>query len=108
MFKILLIVLLLILIAAIVIYYFKIKNNKEEKYSQAHKKIQEKVEMNKDRVMKLFENKERITNDDVESNLLIADSTATNYLDELEKEGKIKQIGSEGRGVYYLKVEEKK
>lgn len=108
MLKNLLILLIIIFIVAVIIYYFKLKNKHNKNYSQAHKKIQERKEMNKERIMKLFENKERITNNDVESSLLIADSTVTNYIDELEREGKIKQIGTEGRGVYYLKVEEEK
>lgn len=43
----------------------------------------------------------KITNNDVEKLLGVADSTATRYLDELEKEGKIKQVGKTGKGVYY-------
>lgn len=48
--------------------------------------------------------KDKITNDDVQKLLGVSDATAERYLDELEKEGKIKQIGSEGRFVYYQKV----
>ena len=43
----------------------------------------------------------RIANNDVQILLGVSDATATNYLDELEKEGKIKQHGEIGRGVFY-------
>lgn len=46
----------------------------------------------------------KITNRDVESKLNVSDATATRYLDELEKEGKIKQVFTDGRYVYYKKV----
>ena len=45
--------------------------------------------------------KERITNDEIERFLGVSDSTATRYMDELEKEGLVEQIGKEGRHVYY-------
>ncbi|MDP2638673.1 MAG: winged helix-turn-helix transcriptional regulator [Candidatus Azambacteria bacterium] len=67
----------------------------------------------KDKILKLLsaqggsasggDNKTEITNDDVQRALGVSDATATNYLDELEKEGFITQIGKEGRGVKYIK-----
>lgn len=47
---------------------------------------------------------ERITNEDVERILGVSDSTATRYLDELEKEGVLRQVGRTGRHVFYEKV----
>jgi predicted HTH transcriptional regulator len=44
---------------------------------------------------------ERITNNEAETLLGIADATATKYLQELEDEEKIRQIGKEGKSVYY-------
>jgi len=41
------------------------------------------------------------SNDDIQELLGIADSTATKYLQQLEDEGTIKQIGKEGRSVKY-------
>ncbi len=43
----------------------------------------------------------KITNNDVEKLLNVSDATATNYLQELEDEGKIEQIGKTGRSVFY-------
>ncbi len=43
----------------------------------------------------------KITNDDVEELLGVSNTTAERYLDELEKEEKIKQNGKTGRSVFY-------
>lgn len=47
---------------------------------------------------------EQITNDYIQKELGCSDATATRYLDELEKEGVIKQVGDTGQGVYYQKT----
>ena len=47
---------------------------------------------------------EQITNDQVQDFLSVSDATAERYLQELEKQGKIRQVSQEGRGVHYLKV----
>ena len=57
-----------------------------------------------DRVMSLFLQKSKITNDEVEKFLHVSDATATRYLSELEKEGKIKQNGKTGHMVSYSRV----
>jgi Fic family protein len=45
-----------------------------------------------------------LTNDHVEQMLSISNSTAERYLQELETEGKIRQVGNTGRNVYYEKI----
>ena len=57
-----------------------------------------------DRVMSLFLEKSKITNDEVEKFLHVSDATATRYLSELEKEGKIKQTGKTGHAVSYSRI----
>jgi len=64
-----------------------------------------------DRIMTLFEKKKngstgspQVTNDEVEKFLHVSDATATRYLSQLEKEGKIKQNGKTGKGVSYSKI----
>ena len=52
-------------------------------------------------ILKLLKDKENISNNDVERLLSVSDATATNYLQELENEGKIVQIGKTGRAVSY-------
>lgn len=43
----------------------------------------------------------RVTREDIEKLLSVTDGTARKYLNELESEGRIKQIGSTGRDVHY-------
>lgn len=52
-------------------------------------------------VLEMFNSREKVVNDDVEKALSVSDATATNYLEELEREGKIKQVGTTGQNVYY-------
>ena len=59
----------------------------------------------KKKILKLLKDKTSISNNDVERLLSVSDATATNYLQELENEGKIVQIGKTGRSVSYsLKI----
>jgi len=60
-------------------------------------------EQGKAKILEMFNSKESITNDDVEQALGTSDRSATRYLDELEKEGKVEQIGRTGRSVTYRK-----
>src|SRR3989338_7749964 len=57
-----------------------------------------------DRVMSLFLQQSKITNNEVEKFLHISDATATRYLSQLEKEGKIKQNGKTGHTVSYSRI----
>lgn len=55
------------------------------------------------KIMGLFGHFEEISNDQVEKMLKVTDTTATNYLNELEDQGRIERIGSGGRFVRYKK-----
>lgn len=49
----------------------------------------------------LDDSKTDVTSADIEKLLEVSNVTARKYLNELESEGKIKQIGEAGRSVYY-------
>jgi len=57
-----------------------------------------------DRMMSLFLQKSKITNDEVREFLHVSDATATRYLSQLEQEGKIKQNGKTGHAVSYSRI----
>jgi hypothetical protein len=57
-----------------------------------------------DKIMALFLQQSKITNDEVEKFLHVSDATATRYLSILEKEGKIKQNGKTGHMVSYSRI----
>lgn len=52
----------------------------------------------------LVEEKQRITNDDVQQLLEVSDATAERYLEQLEEADVIKQMGRTGKYVYYTKA----
>lgn len=62
------------------------RENKEEDFSK---------------ILATAKEKGSISNSDVEELLGVSDSTATRYLDELEKQGKLTQIGETGKHVIY-------
>ena len=61
-------------------------------------------EENLQKIRELFSTRERLANNDIENILGVSDATATRYLDELEKEGYIRQVGKTGKFVYYEKL----
>lgn len=67
---------------------------------------QQKVEKEKRKaeIMRLFKKQEEVRNADVEKLFDVSDATATNYLSELEAEGKVVQVGDFGRAVSYKKL----
>ncbi|MBP6931559.1 MAG: hypothetical protein KBD48_03965 [Candidatus Pacebacteria bacterium] len=75
-----------------------------ELLNKARNAIQSRKRKKLDRILNMFTNKSKITNDEVEKFLHISDATATRYLEILEKENKIKQVGKTGKGVYYSKM----
>jgi predicted HTH transcriptional regulator len=56
-----------------------------------------------DKIMALFNQHDKITSIQVEKILNVSYRTVGNYLNLLEKEGKIKQVGTTGRKVFYVK-----
>jgi len=62
---------------------------------------QRKKEERKSKILELFKTRTEITNNDVEKLLGVSDASATNYLNELERAGKITQKGQTGRSVSY-------
>ena len=79
---------------------------KEEKKELLVEKQTREKEENERKIMEFFDgaSDKRAVNNDIENLLGVSDATATRYLDELEKEGRIRQVGKTGRYVYYEKV----
>lgn len=67
-------------------------------------KQQKEKESGKRAIYELLETNHPLTNNDVEAMLGVSDATATRYFEELEKEGKVRQVGKTGRHVSYEKV----
>ena len=80
------------------------KNLAKEFLIKARNIIQFRKRKKLDKIMALFLKNFKITNDEVEKFLNVSDATATRYLSQLEKEGKIKQSGKTGHMVSYSKI----
>ncbi len=64
---------------------------------QAKKKVE-----NKKKILEFLRENEKVVNNDIEKLLDVSDATATRYMNELEKEQKVRQIGKTGNAVYYI------
>ena len=73
---------------------------KDENRNIIEEQEREKQE-NMEKLKDFIKNKEKITNNDVENFLNVSNATAERYLDELEKEGFLEQVGETGQNVYY-------
>jgi len=82
----------------------KSKSLARELLIKARNAIQSRKRKKLDKIMTLFLKKQKITNDEVEKFMHVSDATATRYLSQLEKEGKIKQTGKTGKSVFYTKI----
>jgi ribosomal protein S25 len=72
--------------------------------AKARAVIQSRKRAKLDKVMEAITKHGAITNDQVEKLLHVSDATATRYLAQLEKEGKVQQVGKTGKSVKYQKV----
>lgn len=93
-----------LLIGAIVVY-FAMRNRRAacELHGVAvhAEKQQSEKQARKERIIQIIKEKGIVVNNDIEKALGVTDTTATNYLQELEREGRIEQIGERGRFVSY-------
>jgi len=71
---------------------------------KARAKIQERKQKKLDKIMTMFDAKPKITNQDIQKLLRISSATSIRYLDTLQAENRIKQIGTTGKAVFYTKI----
>ena len=75
-----------------------------ELFAKAQRAIQFRKRKKLDHILTLFAKRTNITNNEVGDLLHVSDATATRYLQILEKENKIKQVGKTGHAVSYIKI----
>jgi Fic family protein len=79
-----------------------VNNNDAEKKTGLIEQQAEEKKRNLEAILGLMRSgNQPLTNNDVEAMLGIPESTVTRYFDELEKAGKVRQIGQTGRDVAY-------
>lgn len=77
------------------------KNNKDATRKGLLEEQAEEKRRNKEAILGLLKTKSPITNNHVEQLLGVSDATAERYLQELEQEGRVRQVGKTGQAVYY-------
>lgn len=81
---------------------FKLSGGPSGIYKATIKRIAGK-KVNKEKILKLTEDMGKVSNADIREALNIPRRTTARYLDELENEGKIHQIGKAGYNVFYCR-----
>lgn len=101
-------VLILVGILGVTVGYFVSRHDARERVV---KFINEERHLGKEKrkriLLRQIRSRGRITNDEAEKLLNISHTTATEYFDELEAEGKIVEKG-DGRGTYYEAVKQRR
>lgn len=117
-------IVLVLIIIALAFWVWKLYGDKKEgeqeveaikKESQEYKaigqglaeynqKLQEKKNLAKEKILEMFSKTKKLSNKEIAKELLVSRDTVITYLDELEGEGKVKQIGKSGRNVFYSKI----
>jgi predicted HTH transcriptional regulator len=76
----------------------------EARQEESHTAVMKRIALRKDRIMEAAIALGKITNDGVEDLFCISDRTASAYLRQLTRDGRLQRMGS-GRGTYYVPVE---
>lgn len=90
-----------ILLGAMVVYIFICKRSVASGIASHAQKQHDQKQDRKEKILSILRGKEGVANNEIEKTLGVTDTTATNYLQELEREGKIEQVGERGRFVSY-------
>lgn len=116
------IILVIVIVALILVIGFSGKENKENQkeigrtekerdeylalgagLAEYNQRLQERKNRLKARILELFQTKEKIAHREVAEALDVSRTSAVRYLDELEAEGRIRQVGKIGRSVFYIR-----
>ncbi|MEA2089091.1 MAG: winged helix-turn-helix transcriptional regulator [Patescibacteria group bacterium] len=68
---------------------------------KAREHIQKRRQKRLDKILIALKEKNKLSNREIKKIVRISEATITRYMDILEKQNKVKQIGKEGRSVYY-------
>jgi len=92
------------IVVSIIIFFIRAKKRVGQSKDGLIEMQAKEKEINKKKILDMLSSRDRIANIDVENGLNVSDATATRYLDKLEEEGILRQVGKDGRFVYYEKV----
>ncbi len=72
--------------------------------AEYNRKLQEKKNQAKNKILEILKTKAKVSNRDVAEKLDISSASVRRYFDELEAEGKAKQVGKDGKDVFYTAI----
>lgn len=95
-------IILIILGIAIVVILFS-RKTREQVYGICATALDQTVRKNanKEKILTLLAERREASNSDIREALGVSERSAVRYMDELEREGKVEQVGNTGRGVTY-------
>lgn len=85
----------------ITIPYQQNKNIIKILLQKAREHIQKRRQKRLNKILIALKEKNKLSNKEIRKIVRVSEATITRYMDILEKQNKIKQVGKEGRGVYY-------
>lgn len=96
------------LVLAGVLVFLLSKKTREEVVGICNFALEQSVhkQRNLDSILKLFEGKKELSNEEIRVSLKVSPRSVVRYMDELERQGKVKQVGTIGRGVAYTLASE--
>ncbi|MDP2585651.1 MAG: HTH domain-containing protein [Candidatus Levybacteria bacterium] len=94
---------LTVLLIVLMLVFLLPKQTKEQAVGICNYTLDQSVRKNANlqKILDLFASNKELTNESLRENLKVSDRSVVRYMDELEKQGKVKQIGNTGRNVIY-------
>ncbi len=94
-----------IVVYILIKYFLKTDSGKKEKCNDLISEQEEEKRENLEKLKAYITKSDgKIANDQAQKFLKVSDATSERYLDELEEQGYIKQVGKTGVSTYYEKV----
>lgn len=97
-------ILIIIVLAVVVVKLYRDKHKNSAVFEKINEKAKEKKSLAKEKILEMLNEKESLSNNEVAKALGVSRDSVINYFDELEQEGKAKQVGKSGRNVFYSKT----
>ncbi|OGE81096.1 MAG: hypothetical protein A3H72_01450 [Candidatus Doudnabacteria bacterium RIFCSPLOWO2_02_FULL_48_8] len=92
------------LVIALIIGYLAGRRRGRVNFASPNRAAMVQKQEHLDTIMKSFAPGDELSNDKVQDLLQVSDATAERYLNELEYQGKLRQIGKAGKYVIYHKL----
>lgn len=97
-------ILIIVVLAIVVVKLYEDKHKSKNRFDKINQKAKEEKNLAKEKILEMLNKKEKLENHEVVNILGVSRDSVINYFDELEREGKVKQVGKSGRNVFYSKT----